>query len=278
MNAPRPTTTARTAPTSLFVLAVWLVGSLAPAGAVRAEPTPGEPTPGEEIRVELTTPTAPVELAAGIQWGSIRVRGDAAARAVTVVARPDRPEELAGAQITVAEAGNRVTVEQIDLKPGVFRGVNLEITVPERADLELRVRRGGDVWVRGVRGLIEVTNLNGSVELAEISGAAAVNASNGTIQARFAAVDPNRDMIFTSLNGSVELCLPPSYSGRVHLETAGDPIRSDFPIERERGARTVAAGGTLAPERFEVEGRIGASDARLRASTLNGEIYLERCE
>ncbi len=80
------------------------------------------------------------------------------------------------------------------------------------------------------------------------------------------------------LNGSVELCLPADYSGRVHLSTAGDPIRSDFPIERHEQVAVIGPGETLAAERSEVLGRIGPGDALLRASTLNGEIHLGRCE
>lgn len=229
-------------------------------------------------RVELTDPSRAVELRVEIEWGSIRIVGDTSATGVTVKAVADQPGEIEGGLIAVAEEDNLVIVSQVALREGVFRSAHLEITTPLVTSMSLKMNRGGDVWIRDVRGLVEVTNLNGSVELVGVSGAAAVNTSNGSINAGFAEVDPDRDMIFTSLNGSVELCMPADLSGRVHLTTAGDPIRSDFPVVREKAAAVVAPGETRTVDRSKVRGRIGSGEAMLRASTLNGEIYLERCE
>lgn len=228
--------------------------------------------------IELTDPGRPTRLRVELEWGSIRIVGDAAAGAVVVDAVPDRPDELTGALIHAAEADNRVEVRQAPLPSGTFRSANLEIRTPPRTDLELVMNRGGDIRVEGVEGLVEVTNLNGSVDLERLSGAAAVNASNGSIRAGFAAVDAARDMIFASLNGSVELCLPPEFSGRLALSTAGDPIRSDFAVARDATPRTVGAGEALTAQGSELTGRIGDGEALLRVSTLNGEIYLRRCD
>ena len=196
---------------------------------------------------------------------------------MTLEAVADRPDEIAGSLIEVGEEDHRVTVRQQPLRQGSFRSAHLEITTPRTTSLSLRINRGGDIWVRDVRGLVEVTNLNGSVELTGVTGAAAVNASNGAIAAGFDALAPDRDMIFTSLNGSIELCLPADTSRRVHLTTAGDPIRSDFPVARDEEVAVVGPGGSRSADRSEVRGRIGMGGAWLRASTLNGEIHLERC-
>ncbi|MEM7586256.1 MAG: hypothetical protein AAF560_22885, partial [Acidobacteriota bacterium] len=132
--------------------------------------------------------------------------------------------------------------------------------------------------VEAIEGLFDITHLNGSVELENVSGAAAVNASNGSIQASFSRIDPERDLVFTSLNGSVELCLPEDFAARVHLTTAGDPIRSAFEVRQQDQAVTVPAGGTLRQKTSEVRGVVGNDGRLLRASTLNGEISLERCQ
>ena len=231
----------------------------------------------EAIQVELSDPKRPVELRVEIEWGSIRIRADAAATEVTIDSVPDRPGEIDGGLIAVSEASNVVTVRQAPLPSGSFRSANLRISVPVETNLDLQLNRGGDIRVEGIRGEAEITNLNGSVEIAGLSGAAAVNASNGAISAGFAAVNPERDMIFSSLNGSVELCLPADFSGRLNLMTAGDPIRSDFEIERETRVRTVAAGEALTEDHSQVRGRVGSGDASIQVSTLNGEIRVERC-
>lgn len=244
-------------------------------GIIWASPTP---VLAQQTRVELTDPSKPTELQVEIEWGSIRVMAEANADGLTIESQPDRLDEVSGGLYTVSEEGNLVTVRQAPLTSGTFRSAHLEIKTPLDTNVTLKVNRGGDIWVTGTRGLVEVTNLNGSVELARLSGAAAVNASNGSIIAGFVDVDPERDMIFASLNGSVELCLPSTFSAEVHLTTAGDPIRSDFQVERQRPVRTVSPGETLTGAHSDVTGRIGSGESRLRVSTLNGEIYLGLCD
>jgi len=232
----------------------------------------------ETFRVELEDPAAPAQLQVEIQWGSIQVVGSAEATALTIKAVPDQPDEIAGSLIAVSEKDNLVTVRQAALTSGSFRSANVTIIAPSIIALELTVHRGGDILVRDIAGLVEVTNLNGSVELAGLSQAAAVNASNGSISVGFTRPDPNRDMLFTSLNGSVEICLPSSFSGKVDLTTAGDPIRSEFQIDRVTTTRTVSPGDSVTPKQSKVIGSIGTGQATLRASTLNGEIALRICE
>lgn len=232
----------------------------------------------DRTRVQLSEPGRPADLRVEIEWGSIRVVADAEASEMTIDVRPDRAGEINGGLVTIGETGNVVAVEQVPLPKGTFRSANLEIKVPVETSVDLRMNRGGDIRVQGLRGLVEVTNLNGSVEIVDLAGAAAVNAANGSIAASFTEVDPGRDMLFASLNGSVELCLPSGYSGRLHLTTAGDPIRSEFPIERDQPSRLLAPGETVTLDSSEIGGRIGSGEAWLRASTLNGEIALARCD
>jgi hypothetical protein len=232
----------------------------------------------ETLSVELATPGMPARLSVDLEWGSIRVTGSSNATDLTILAIPDQPGEVGGSLIEVSEHDNVVSIRQAPLESGSFRSANLEITVPRTSDLELIMNRGGDIWVHDVDGLVEVTNLNGSVELSGLSKAAAVNASNGSISASFTDTDSAQDMIFTSLNGSIELCLPSEYSGRVDLATAGDRVQSDFPIETDDSIRTVAAGESVTLDQIQVSGTIGSGGAVLQASTLNGEISLRLCD
>lgn len=232
----------------------------------------------DRTRVQLSEPGRPADLRVEIEWGSIRVLADPEASELTIDVRGDRADEINGGFVTISEASNVVAIKQAPLPKGTFRSANLEIRVPVETSADLRMNRGGDIRLQGLRGLVEVTNLNGSVEITDLAGAAAVNASNGAISASFTQVDPGRDMLFASLNGSVELCLPPTYGGRLHLTTAGDPIRIEFPVERQESSRLLSPGETVTLDSSEISGRIGSGEAWLRASTLNGEIAIRRCE
>ncbi|MEM7049853.1 MAG: hypothetical protein AAF604_09340 [Acidobacteriota bacterium] len=239
------------------------------------------PASGEILRLELADPTAPLTLEVDVAWGQVQVLGQEDASVVVVESLPEGNGDLAALPVEVErfalEGGERIHLRPAALPSGAMRSANLRLRMPRRGAAVVRIERGGDVSVADLEGPVEVTNLNGSVRLTGLSSAAAVNASNGSIVAEFAAVDPARDMIFTSLNGSVELCLPATFSARVQLQTAGDPIHLGFPIAVEPVVRTLAPGEGRQSTEVEIRGQIGESARFLRASTLNGEIRLEPC-
>lgn len=179
-------------------------------------------------------------------------------------------------RLAIDTAAGRISVAQPEPERGNFRSAEITVLVPERCHLELVMLRGGDIEVRDVTGEISVTNRNGSVALHDVAGAAMVNASNGSIAASFRAVDPESDLQFITLNGSVELCLPEDFAARLALHTEGDPILSRFEVAPAAfPAASVPAVESAGGE--TVLGQVGDSERWLVASTLNGEIRLERC-
>lgn len=235
--------------------------------------------------VEFDTPSDAVpHLRVELHWGSIHVATHDQAFA-RIEARGesnvDGLRSLNEPRLQIEAQNGRISVAQPEPERGSFRSAEIEVLVPARCNLELVMLRGGDIEVREVEGELSITNLNGSVALREVSGAALVNASNGTIQASFRTVVDDLDLQFTTLNGSVELCLPESFEARLALFTEGDPILSDFDVQPATAAAASAPSANSAAGerrgREAVMGQIGTSERWLVASTLNGEIRLERC-
>lgn len=149
------------------------------------------------------------------------------------------------------------------------------VTVPADVDLVVSSVNDGAVEVDGVAGSITASNVNGDVRLRGLAGAVAVETVNGEIAVEFAR-PPAAASSFESVNGAIELALPPETSVDIGLETLNGEMWSDFEVtalpQRSR------VGGRGDRHRFELGRdtvvRIGRGGVRLDCQTLNGDIVV----
>ena len=126
----------------------------------------------------------------------------------------------------------------------------------------------GDVTAMDMPADAIASTVNGRVR---VSAAGVVEAStvNGNIDAEMGRADPDHDLSFNSVNGSVTIRLPADFRARVRLSSRGR-VASDFPLESTgRQARH-------GPTTTRLEGEIGGGGEDLEVSTLNGSITLRR--
>jgi len=110
-----------------------------------------------------------------------------------------------------------------------------------------------------------VSTVHGSVS---VSAAGVVEATtvNGSIEATTGIADPDRNLEFRTVNGSITLNVPRSFEARFRASVLNGNISSDFPVNVNRG-RYVGARAT---------GEIGNASRTLRMETVNGNIRLRR--
>ena len=178
-----------------------------------------------------------------------------------------------------AEArGSVVTVVADPPETSRMRSLDLLIRVPRQVDLVLTMDRGGEIVVEGVEGGFEISTNNGSVQLRRVKGWASVDALNGSIVASFDEVEAGRSMSFGTLNGEVDLALPPSIDMDVRIQIQEDEILSELDLLDRRwrdgdgDSRARGAQRRGAPRRLEA--RLGAGGPMLFLSTHNGPITL----
>lgn len=193
---------------------------------------------------------------------------------ITAIKRGHRndPDEV---RIVVTEHENGVTVCTIypgqdgECRPGGGKSsshdndVSVDYTVRVPAGVELDAHTvNGSVHATGLDGKVSVTTVNGNIEMTtkQYGEAATVN---GSIVARLGRPTWDHDLAFETINGSIELTLPPSASANVRAETMNGTISSDFPLT----ART----GFL---HHRLSGTIGKGGRELRLRSLNGTIEL----
>ena len=256
---------------------------------------------GEEAGVDRTTvsfsdPARPGRVKAHTINGGITVKGYEGKEVVVEArlrpgldegGRGDRypgmkrlPNRTSG--LSVEEEGNVVEIKTESWRTPA----DLVIQVPFDTSLELGCVNDGDIVVDQARGEVEAQNVNGSITLGRISGAALANTTNGEVRVSFARLEPGKAMSFVTLNGNVDVTLPRGTKANLTLKIDNDgDVYSDFEIATrsapvtpaESGARRKDGRYVLKVDR-SVYGTINGGGQELTLKTFNGDILVREAK
>jgi hypothetical protein len=243
------------------------------------------------VSVPLSDPTRPGVIDISLVQGSIIVRG-ANRKDVAVIARPeaDRPSrrdepdasglrripQVAGYRIT--EEGNRITMSS----DSPNRVITFEIETPARTNLKLSTVNGGSILVENVEGDIEVSNVNGSVTLNSVAGSIVAGTTNGSVRATLTRVTDAREMAFTSLNGTVDVTLPPTTKANLRLRSNHGEIYSDFDVQLAPSAAPTVEDARSGNGRYRINrtrsivGTINGGGPEFELRTFNSNVYVRK--
>lgn len=227
----------------------------------------------------LASQTEEVELVPGVRvvislaWGQVKVVGDDGS--TIRMSRSTRPRSAgptvmaeAGTPVAMTLVEDELRVEQAAKQEGGFASSFLELRVPREAPLTIKMSNGGEIFLTGTRGDVEVVNLNGSVHLEDVGGPVRVSASNGAITGSLAG-SLDSGMSFASLNGEIDLTLPPDVALTARLRTDNGRVKSDFPFEVTERNTSMGNGA-------EVLAEINGGGTPFVATTRSGDVILRR--
>jgi len=269
----------------VFVVANVGLLLLAAAGSLLAQPQQGS-----RYSVPFSDPSRPGTVRITLMHSSVTVKGAngreviVGARAHDVPRRPAPPDSSGlrrldpPAGVNIQEENNVLTIH------GTWPGgptADIEVEVPVKTNLMLRAMKG-DVMVEGVDGEIEATTMTGSITLTNVSGSVVAHASNGRIAATIARVTPDRPMAFTSLNGNVDVALPPAVKANLKLGSNRGDVFSDFDVQLKPGApasssaRAQGRGGYRFVADRSIYGSVNGGGPLFQLRTINGNVYLRK--
>jgi hypothetical protein len=154
---------------------------------------------------------------------------------------------------------------QIAVDKSPWSQTDLEVTVSDEADLVIRTN-SGDIDVTGVNGQVNLTSDSGTITLSQVSlaGNSSVSTNSGDI--RFdGGIAPNGSYQFQSESGSVDVTLPPDSSFHAAVTPNSGSFNSDFPEVNSQ-----PSGGTI-------DGDVGNSpSAKVMIKTDSGSINLNK--
>jgi hypothetical protein len=154
---------------------------------------------------------------------------------------------------------------------------DFELTVPPHTDLTLRTVNRGDIAVEGVEGVFTVRNVNGEIRLERVSGSGSARTVNGgvTVDLTRGPADAWR---LVTVNGDVELRLPPAAGVDARVETMNGEAWSDFPYTQlpPAAATRHERDGRWVYRREGSRLRLGPGGPQVALETLNGDIRIRK--
>jgi hypothetical protein len=201
-------------------------------------------------------------------------------------AREEKEKKIAGMKmlsgsssgLEVEEDGNVVTINTQSWKAAT----DLVIQVPRATSLEIRSSMDGAVVVEGVNGEIDINNINGPVTLHSVSGNTLVHTVNGDITVVLSRVAADKPLSFSTMNGDIDVTLPPDVKANLKMKSEQGEIYSDFdinmtrqPAKAESAEKTEAGKYRIAFDK-SLYGVVNGGGQEIGFNTFSGDIYIRK--
>ena len=239
-----------------ILLGVCLAVTVAARADVREEFHKTYPI-SADARISLKNLNGPVTV---IAWDKNEVEIDA----VKTAESKDLLDE-AKIEVTAGSSAIDIRTHYPDDTHRRAASVDYTLHVPRKGKLDKIELVNGRVRINGVQGGVHASSVNGEVEAREVSGEMNLHSVNGRITADLRST--GRPVDIGTVNGQVALTLPSDASAEIAASTVHGNISNDFNIPVNHGH--------FAPG-SELRARLGGGEARMKLSTVNGEIDIQR--
>jgi DUF4097 and DUF4098 domain-containing protein YvlB len=170
-------------------------------------------------------------------------------------------------QVNLNQDANQINASVPDGQQG---SVDLNVTVPQGADLQLQTN-SGDINVTGVTGQMTLTTNSGSINASNdvISGSSSITTTSGDIKFD-GTIGTTGTYQFQTISGNVDLTVPSTPAFHVDASTKSGTISSDFSTVQPSDS------GSGANATGDVGGGSSQSGAKLTINVVNGDINLHQ--
>ncbi len=220
------------------------------------------------------------EIAAGGKLNVENINGDITITAgsgnkIQVIAtkKADNKDYLDGMEIHVRADSDRVSLRTEHPKSSESwfgsrsnGSVSFEIIAPAGINLDSIETVNGEIEIAGIDGDVSADTTNGDINISELRGNLEADTVNGSITASFTSLGGGQRVSAETVNGKIQLRLPENASARVDAGTVNGGIDADdfnLPVDKGFLGR-------------DCSGEIGAGDARIKLSTVNGGIKIRK--
>jgi DUF4097 and DUF4098 domain-containing protein YvlB len=126
-----------------------------------------------------------------------------------------------------------------------------------------------------------VSNTNGGITLNNVAGTVNAGTTNGNVRASMTRVDAQKEMAFTSLNGVVDVTLPPSTKANLRMRSDNGDVYSDFDVQLAPAAPVVqesrsANGRYRISRNRSIVGAINGGGPEFELRTFNSNVYVRK--
>lgn len=154
--------------------------------------------------------------------------------------------------------------------------MNFVLKVPFYVHLHLSTVNGGDISVQNAKGIVSAHNVNGSINLANLTKKANARTINGNVDITYDH-NPESDCRFYTLNGNINASFQKGLDGNLSFESFNGNFFSNVDLEKlpPQLIKNNSANGIkykLKGSRYKIGTGVGA---HLDFETFNGNVYLK---
>jgi len=145
--------------------------------------------------------------------------------------------------------------------------VEYTLTVPRTARLDEIKLINGSLDVAGLSGEVRASCINGRLQARDLAGRAELSTINGPLEAHFAQL-AGHDLDLKSVNGSVELTIPSDSQAEIKANTVSGGIENNLGLHVNH-------------HRFvghDLRGELGNGATHIRLSDVNGRIEIRHAD
>ena len=245
------------------------------------------PLCAERITVPLRDPSRPAHVKVITVNGSISIKAHSGKEVLVDTDQPGartRPapngmKEILGGfgDLTVEEENNVVTV-----KPHQPNG-SCVVLVPENSSVQLKSVNARELRIEGIAGEINAETVNGSIFITSASGPVVAHSLNGRITATLKQIASGKPMSFSTLNGRIDLTLPPSAKADLKIHNQRGETFSDFDLNITTSVSRKESGRDGGPKyRLNLErtivGQINGGGPEIALRSMNGTVFIRKAQ
>lgn len=110
--------------------------------------------------------------------------------------------------------------------------VSYNVHVPVNTNIDASTTNG-KLYLSQVRGSLGLRTTNGGIQGENLSGNVSAHTTNGSLKIEIENVLNEKEMEFTTTNGSITVFLPTDINCKINAETTNGSIKTDFPLQIE---------------------------------------------
>lgn len=183
----------------------------------------------------------------------------------------------------ITDSGLSFTVEEVNNTVYIKRSpsgsvIDFEVQVPRNFSVDLKTLNGGIIIVDNVNGTHEVSNTNGKITMTNVGGSVVADALNDDITVTFRTISDNTTMMFTSLNGDLDITFPSSLKANVKARSDFGNVYTDFEIVLDKSKPAIKtsnkSGVYQVKKKKGVYGTINGGGSDITFKTMNGDVLI----
>ena len=196
----------------------------------------------------------------------------------TIIVFVNGPCGNASAQRWVSAGGKKRNNHWNNCKYQYRYKMNFKLKVPQNQNLYLSTVNEGDINVKGVRGSLDVHNVNGAIALKGISGKINAHTINGDVDLDYLKA-PNEESYYYTLNGDINAYYPKGLKASMTFKSFNGDFYTNIERVEHRPMMVEHSASKKQGVSFKVDAKsvitVGGGGTLLAFETFNGDVYIK---